>query len=297
MVQRALVTGWFSFRDGEATAGDLGAAKAISGWLEAAGIAHDVAYSPALAAATGTLCLDDADPAGYTDLVFACGPLEGPPVEALARRFDRCRRLAVGVSVVGEAAHLFDAVLARDGEGLVVPDLAFLDASRRQWPLVALVAAHDPPDHGARSRHRVVNEALRHFLEGVPAAVVEADTRIDPRSPSRRATGQLDALLRAADVVVTTQLHGLVLALRNGTPVVAVDPIDGGAEVRDQATVLGWQPVLLPDEITDEVLSEALDLCLHPGATHAAEVARAKADGLLRNLQARFQAVLAGEHA
>ena len=299
VAQRALVTGWFSFHDGEATAGDLGAAEAVSGWLRAAGVAHDVAYSPVLAAGTGGLCLDDADPADYTHLVFACGPLEGPPVEALARRFDRCRRIAVGVSVVSEAARRFDAVLPRDGDGPAAPDLAFLDAdaSRRRWPLVALVLAHDQPEYGSRSRHGVVNEALRRFVEHAPVAVIEADTRIDPRSSRQRAVGQLDAVLRAADVVVTTRLHGLVLGLRNGTPGLAVDPVDGGAKVRDQATVLGWQPILLPGEVTDDALSEALDLCLHPGAAHAAEVAGAKADGLLRSLQARFAAVLAGEPA
>jgi polysaccharide pyruvyl transferase WcaK-like protein len=50
---------------------------------------------------------------------------------------------------------------------------------------------------------------------------------------------------RPADVVVTTRLHGLVLALKQGVPVLAVDPVAGGARVATQAAAWGW-PVLLP---------------------------------------------------
>jgi len=46
-------------------------------------------------------------------------------------------------------------------------------------------------------------------------------------------------------VVVTTRLHGLVLGLKQGVPVLAVDPVAGGAKVAAQAAAWGW-PVLLP---------------------------------------------------
>lgn len=293
---RALLTGWFSFHEGEATAGDLAAAEVVRGWLAGLGFDHDVAASPALAAGTGDLRLDEVDPERYTHLVFCCGPLAGKPVEELARRFAHCRRVAIGVSVVGPAATGFDEVLARDGDGPVLADLAFLDRERRRWPLAALVLSHDQPEYGDRSRHGTVHATLREFLDGAEVAVVDADTRIDPGAARQRSVSQLEAVLRAADVVVTTRLHGLVFGLRCGTPVVAVDPIAGGAKVRDQAQALGWPAVLVPEALSEASLSEALDLCLHPGARHAAEVAAAKADGLLRPVQARFEAVMA-EHS
>ncbi len=72
------------------------------------------------------------------------------------------------------------------------------------------------------------------------------DTRLadaDWRSPATAA--QVEAVIARADVVVTTRLHGLVLALKNGVPALAIDPVAGGAKVAAQAAAWGW-PVLLP---------------------------------------------------
>lgn len=44
--------------------------------------------------------------------------------------------------------------------------------------------------------------------------------------------------------MVTTRLHGLVPALRTGTPVIAVDPVSGGAKVGAQARAVG-RPALV----------------------------------------------------
>ena len=44
---KVLVTGWFSFARGEATAGDLLARDVACRWLELAGRSYDVALSPA----------------------------------------------------------------------------------------------------------------------------------------------------------------------------------------------------------------------------------------------------------
>ena len=66
------------------------------------------------------------------------------------------------------------------------------------------------------------------------------DTRLatgEPHVPSTAA--QVESLLRRLDAVVSSRLHGMVLALKNGVPVVALDPVDGGAKVAAQA---GIQP-------------------------------------------------------
>lgn len=44
------------------------------------------------------------DPAAYSRLLFVCGPVHGPQVEELHRRFAHCVRIAVGVSVVDPAS-------------------------------------------------------------------------------------------------------------------------------------------------------------------------------------------------
>lgn len=73
------------------------------------------------------------------------------------------------------------------------------------------------------------------------------DTRLDPRQWRNPSTpGQLDSVLCRLDAVLTTRLHGLVLALRLGVPVLAVDPVNGGGKVGAQAAAWGWPALVTP---------------------------------------------------
>ena len=65
--RRVLLTGWFSFLHGEATAGDVLAAEAVGGALDDAGIPYDTAWSPGFR--PGALHLETADPAAYADVI------------------------------------------------------------------------------------------------------------------------------------------------------------------------------------------------------------------------------------
>ena len=87
-------------------------------------------------------------------------------------------------------------------------------------------------------------------------------------------------MIGRADVVVTTRLHGLVLALKQGVPALAVDPVAGGAKVAAQAAVWGWpvllarsgNPVLDRDEL-DRLWSGAGPWKAGPGPLRARRVA------------------------
>jgi hypothetical protein len=87
---RALLTGWFSFTDGEKTAGDVLALEAAGAALRSAAIAYDTAWS--LMFRPEGLRLEDARPERYTHLIFVCGPVRGEQVAALHARFASCRR-------------------------------------------------------------------------------------------------------------------------------------------------------------------------------------------------------------
>jgi hypothetical protein len=71
----------------------------------------------------------------------------------------------------------------------------------------------------------------------------------------------LESVIRRLDVVITTRMHGLVLALKNGIPALAVDPIAGGAKVRAQAAAWGWPAVVIVDSLTDARLDQWWDWC------------------------------------
>ena len=291
----ALVTGWFTFEHGEATAGDLLAGEAAGRWLGEDGWRVDVATSPAFPEGVRW---DRVDPADYDLLVFACGPLSGWQVGQLLDRFAGVRRIAVDVSVVDAAmAARFDDVLARDHEGPAQPDISLAVAPPRV-PLIGVIHTHPQPAYGedrAGQAAAAVNDALR----GYPAAVLHLDTRIDPTADplalDARSCAELESVLARLDVLVSARLHGLVLGLRNGVPTVAVDVMPGGGKVTAQARALGWPHVVGVEQLTTEALRDCLDACLEPGAREAVARAAATWESTLDEVRRRFQAAAAGD--
>ncbi|XRQ14945.1 polysaccharide pyruvyl transferase family protein [Actinomadura welshii] len=273
---RVLVTGWPSFLHGEATAGDVLAMEAVRRALGSAGVGCDLAWSPVFR--PGGLDLGRADPARYTHLVFTCGPLHGPQVEELHRRYARCTRVAVGVSVIDPddpAVTGFDAVLPRDSPaGAPRHDLAALPETA-PVPVAGVVLAPGQAEYGTRRLHDRVERELTDWLAARECARLPLDTRLDPRDWRLCATAaELESALRRLDLVVTTRLHGLVLALKNGVPALAVDPVAGGAKVTAQARAWSWPAVLtVPADgagragplLDERELDRWWDWCLSPG--------------------------------
>ncbi|MFI2432916.1 polysaccharide pyruvyl transferase family protein [Streptomyces sp. NPDC018693] len=267
-VRRILLTGWFSFPDGEATAGDVLALERVRGVLEGARIPYDIAWSPGFR--PGALSLADARPETYSHLVFVCGPLHGPQVEGLHRRFAGCVRIAVGVSVVdpvGAAVTGFHRVLARDtpaSEPTV--DLAARAPATPGVPVVGVVLTHGQHEYGPRRRHDQVADRITRWLAGRNCARLELETRLDIHDWRLAATpAQLESVLARLDLLVTDRLHGLVLALRAGVPVLAVDPVAGGAKVTAQARACGWPALLDAERLDTESLERWWNWCLTSG--------------------------------
>ncbi|HKS50236.1 MAG TPA: polysaccharide pyruvyl transferase family protein [Pseudonocardiaceae bacterium] len=260
---RVLVTGWSSFLDGEATAGDVLSMEAVRDALLEAGLGVDVAWSPRLRA--DGLSLEHADPNTYTHLLFVCGPAHGRQVRQLHERFAHCRRLAVGVSVVmadDPAVTGFHQVIARDGDG-VRPHRDLAAAPRcGQVPVVGVVLAHAQHEYGNRQCHGDVHAMLTSWLGRQNCARLPFDTRLDSHDWRLAGTSdQLESVIRRLDVMVTTRMHGLVLALKNGIPALAIDPIAGGAKVTAQAATWAWPAVVAADALTEAQLNYWWDWC------------------------------------
>jgi hypothetical protein len=270
---RALLVGWFSFVHGEATAGDVLGAEAVQEALAGAGIDSDVAWSPAMCPAGGVR-LERVSPRRYTDLVFVCGPAHGQPVRELHDRFAHCRRVAIGVSVLDPddpAVAGFDHVLARDAPG--ARPLVDLAAGPRPGavPVAGIVLTGGQREYGDRRRHERVTSDLTAWLLRTDCARLPLDTRMDPRDWRLCASpGQLESVMRRLDVVVTTRLHGLVLALKNGVPALAVDPVAGGGKVTAQAAAWRWPAVLPADGLDAGALDRQWAWCLSPDGRGAA---------------------------
>ncbi|CAM5531107.1 polysaccharide pyruvyl transferase family protein [Streptomyces aurantiogriseus] len=293
---RILLTGWFGFLNGEATAGDLLALDRAREVLRGAGLAHDVAWSPGFRPAGPSLA--ELRPEDYTHLLFVCGPLHGPHIEELHRRFAHCVRIAVGTSVVDAASPAvtgFHHVLARDAPGTEpTPDLAARAPALPTRPAVGVILTHGQHEHGARRRHERVAEKVTRWLSGRDCACLELDTRLDVHDWRLSATpAQLESVLARLDLVVTDRLHGMVLALRAGVPALTVDPVEGGAKVTAQARACGWPAVVAAERLDAGALDHWWDWCASSGRGLAREIGAGfrrgtrtdSADDLLRTLR------------
>jgi hypothetical protein len=152
-----------------------------------------------------------------------------------------------------------------------VPDLS-ISADTRATPVIGVVLAPSQPEYGARGAHRAVHDALAGWLTGLDCARLELDTRLDTRDWRHCATpDQFGSVLARLDALVSTRLHGLVLGLRVGVPVLAVDPVSGGGKVSAQARALDWPALVPADELDVATLGRWWDWCLSPqGRAHAA---------------------------
>jgi hypothetical protein len=285
---RVLVTGWFSFDTAEVTAGDLLARDTAARWLTEEGIPFDVAVA-ANFRRRRDVALDDIDPPSYTDVVFVCGPAAGPRVEEMFARFPRARRLALDVSVVAGTARLpLDAIVERDSDAAANPDLSLATPVGRT-PVVGVVLSHDQPEYGDRQRVGDAHALMGEALTAMDVARVQMDTRLHPGQPEMCSTAQqVESCFARCDAIVTTRMHGLVLALKAGTPVVAVDPVMGGGKVSRQAEALNWPAVVRVHEAPANRFAELLRWCLTEEARQAAAAAITTAQPALQAVRDQF---------
>jgi polysaccharide pyruvyl transferase WcaK-like protein len=99
-----------------------------------------------------------------------------------------------------------------------------------------------------------------------------------------RNPAEVESLIARMDVVLTTRLHGTVLALKNGVRAIAIDPIAGGAKIQRQTATIGWPLCINADSVTDEAPTRAFEFCL-------TEEARALARKCAENAQRRVKEI------
>lgn len=288
---RALVAGWFSFEQMAATAGDLLARDVACEWLVRAGLPYDVAHGPAFA---GGVDWRSVDPTTYSHVVFVCGPFgNGEPITDFLHRFRGSQLVGVGLSLLEPLAtwNPFDLLLERDSSRATSPDLSFL-AAVPAVPVIGVVLVHDQHEY-RRPMHGVANDAIDRLTRCREMATVAIDTCLDPPNTTRlRTPAEIESLIARMDVVLTTRLHGMVLALKHGVPALVIDPIAGGAKVKRQADTIGWPVVFTADDLTDERLEEALRDCLGPVLRQRARECADRAARAIAGLADHFIAAL-----
>ncbi len=283
----ALVAGWFSFEGMGATAGDLIARDVVAKWLKEAEVACDIALAPPF---RGGVDWKSVDPRTYTHLVFVCGPFgNGKPVTEMLVRFSGCRLVGLDLSMLQPPAEWnpFDLLIERDSDLAARPDLALL-GHKPNMPVVGVVLAHQQKEYGRRARHEQANAAIRGLLDSTPVVPIPIDTRLDRNAGGLNTPEAVECLISRMDAVVTTRLHGLVLAIKHGVAPLAIDPIEGGAKVLRQARALNWPTVLSVEALEPKALEEALDYCLSESGRRRARRCHMEAVQSLGTVRERF---------
>jgi hypothetical protein len=264
--KRALLIGHYS------TVGDIEVLRYVENLLNELSIPFDVSPYKQSMVKFGENWVDAGriDPKVYTHLFVVCGPFRRNFIENNVRfildRFSHCVRIGVNLSMVEriDAYNPFDALLERDSDRICRPDLSLIEQVNRV-PVVGLCL-------GNTRTHESANDALHRLVKRTNAACIPLDTEW-PISKNKFGLGspeQFESLCSRVDIMLTTRLHGTVLALKNGIPVIAVDSGAGGSKISRQVNILGWPEVFLASSVTDEILEAAFKRCLLPSAREQA---------------------------
>lgn len=291
-MMKALVAGWFSFEQMGATAGDLLTRDLVCEWLAGIGRSFDVALAHPF---QGGVDWKAADPAHYSHVIFVCGPFgNGWPLTEFLPRFSRCRLIGVNLSMIEplEVWNPFDLLLERDSSAAARPDLSFL-SRRPSVPVVGVALVHPQQEYKEDAMHDVANAAIRQLVDSREMSAVPIDTRLDVNSGGLRTHAEVESLIAKMDVLLTTRLHGTVLALKNGVPVVAVDPIAGGAKIRRQTETIGWPVSFTADAVTADALQRGFDYCLTEDAREKARECSERSKNRLLEVRNRFLSAMA----
>jgi hypothetical protein len=271
-MSKTLVAGWFSFEGMGATAGDLLARDLVCTWLASCGHEAEVALAPPFA---GGVDWRQVDPARFDTVVFVCGPFgNGWPVTEFMERFAGRRLIGLNLSMLEplDVWNPFDLLIERDSSRTTRPDVTFL-APAPLVPVAGIVLVH-PQNEYPGAMHGAAEAAIQQLISSREMAAVPIDTRLDENRTGLRTPAEVESLVAKMDVVLTTRLHGTVLAIKHGVPPLVIDPIAGGRKVIAQARAIGWPAAFAADQLDPAELRRAFDYCL--SAEGRAEAARVR---------------------
>jgi hypothetical protein len=292
MSARALIVGHLT------TFGDLEVLDEAMELLGRCGIQFDVAsyYAHVSASCPDWLQPDAVIPERYTHLIVCCGPFSKFILAAARFDFNRyrhCVRIGFNLTMLDPVNEFnpFDVVIGRDSNEWAYPDLSVLQSVPRR-PVVGLCLSESQAEYPEGQRqHARAAQLLKSLIERNGLAAVVLDTEY-PRTANAAGLGtaaEFESICARLDVMLTNRLHGTVLSLKNGVPVIAIDSISGGNKVSRQCRAIGWPEVFAAESVSEQALDKALQRCLLPAArVQATEVAFA-AQQTWSHIDAEFQ--------
>ncbi len=284
---KVLVAGWFSFEKCNVTAGDLMARDLACEWVEKAGYSYDVALALPF---SGGVDWRLVDPTNYSHVIFVCGPFPYLKIGLeFLQHFHQCRLIGLDLSMLEpiDIWNPFDVLIERDSSADSHPDITFL-STQPKVPVVGIILVHPQAEYKEKGKQDLANEAIARLINSRGMVAIPIDTGLDPNTTNLRSAAEIESAIARMDLVLTTRLHGMVLALKNGVPVVAIDAISGGAKVTRQAETIGWDTVFSIDTLSDETLVKAFEYAQTKEAQAKAKECQIRARASVEKVRDRF---------
>jgi hypothetical protein len=259
--RHVLVAWWGALAFGEETIGDLYALRAVANQLKvpksALLLASDTPYTELAEFQISNW--RTLDPSTIHTLIFVCGPIIGdsPEFRQLLNRFQNSRRIAVGVTLLPTASprywNPFDCVLVRDQDGIMsIGDFAEFEqreapVSVTDHPVIGVCMRGEQMEYGVgMSMHEEAQIWLDGMLSRVNGTVRILDTRLHSDGTSAQ---RLISDVDGCDAIVTSRMHGALLSLARGIPVLAIDQVRGGGKVSAVIGATGWPLLIHADDM------------------------------------------------
>lgn len=254
---------WWGSGPHGATLGDLLAVRNLSVALAGRGRPHSIVSHPRYAEPGHVAVVDPARlKPGIDTLVFVCGPLVNTGrLSFLLDRFPRARKLAVGVSVLAHEAALnrrFTGFVARDGMTPSHFDLSIAAVEPPSPPAAGRPLRAGLCFRGPQKEYRgraCRAERAEELLTGLARRFALEPVPFSTELGAGRSAADVQKHFRSVDVVLTTRLHGSLLALAAGKPVIAIDQIAGAAKLLPVIGRTGWRHALAVDEASEDGLA------------------------------------------
>jgi len=291
--KRILIAWWGTSKHGSPTIGDHMAVSNVALALQQSGVKVDVAsYHHVECGDANIVNWTQINPGAYRCVAFVCGPLSNELYFRLFFfRFRHARKVAVGVSVIDPTlpgTRLFDEIIARDGMPQEEFDLSLATApqqiARRERRHIALCLRGHQREYGDANCYstrvdRTISEITRQFGDHVE--------RIETVVGKHNSVQHIHQSFADAKLIITTRLHGALLALHHCTPFVAIDQIKGGRKVTSVLGKVPWDHVY-PFDVDEVALEKAChDVISEPGINHcihkASQCARELSQQALRH--------------
>lgn len=252
------------------TIGDLMAIYNVALWLRPHVQKVDVGWNGNLFD-LNPLCVstDDLNKKDYDAMVYVCGPLTAGHRNFFSQ-FSSIKKIAIGVSITAAAnpGELVDAVYIRDSNSESNFDLALADVGYPHFKAhpkirddrIAICLVGDQAEYGADDGYEKAANIVDRATEGYRTVPVQ--TLLDPSRPIPAGV-ELD--LQSGSSLITTRLHGALLAIYHDVPVISVDQIKGGAKVSRLLSKLDWPVLNAWNTSSDHVFSQLVQYrATHP---------------------------------